>query len=238
LKILAIDASTGIELIAVSESGKTADRTAFGQKSHSVSLFINIESAVHDLGITLKEIDLIGVGVGPGSFTGIRIAVSAARMLAQTLGVPIVGIKTHLIYACSAVCAVNENIMIAFDAKKERVFGALYRKTADPLAPAEVVEPGDYPVDYIIDKCAEDARILLVGDGCLKYFDIISKRLNNYELAGGFMPSGLTACMLAEALYRSNPAGCGDYNRILPLYARKSDAETAKDLKMRETGAP
>jgi tRNA threonylcarbamoyladenosine biosynthesis protein TsaB len=238
LKILAIDASTGIELVAVSASGRTADRTAVGQKSHSMTLFTNIESAARDLGIKVKEIELIGVGVGPGSFTGIRIAVSAARMLAQALGVPIVGIKTHLIYACSAVCAVNENIMVAFDAKKERVFGALYRKTADQLAPAEIVEPGDYPIDYIIDKCAEEGKTLLAGDGCLKYLDIISKRLKNHELAVGFMPSGLTACMIAEALYRSNPAGCGDYNRILPLYARKSDAETAKDLKMKEAGAP
>ncbi len=93
-----------------------------------MTLFDNIDAALAGAGISATDLQLIGVGIGPGSFTGIRIAVSTARMLAQVLSIPLAGLSSPLIYAASMEALPGEYLMTAFDAKKGRVFGALYRR--------------------------------------------------------------------------------------------------------------
>ena len=110
-------------------AGTAAETSIVVNTSHSVTLLDTINRCLDTLGLAPGDLNCLGVGVGPGSFTGIRIAVTTARMLAQVLGIPLVGIQTHLLYAVSVRGGRGDNIMIAFDAKKGRVFGALYRKS-------------------------------------------------------------------------------------------------------------
>jgi len=228
LNILTIDTSTSIELVAISSKNRVSDKTKVVGVSHSTTLFENIDKAINELNITIKDINLLGVGIGPGSFTGIRIAVSTARMLAQVLDVPLVGIKTHLIYACTAQANINENILIAFDAKKERVFGALYRKSDTQLNPIEIIEPGDYRVEFMVDYIDNNHRTLLIGDGVKKFYQLLNTKISNKEFLLKFNPLGEIACNLTEYLFQKEPDKYTDINRALPLYTRKSDAEIVK----------
>ncbi len=225
MNILTIDTATEVELVAVTSNTGSADKTRTVPVSHSTTLFSSIDSALRDVNLSITEIELIGVGIGPGSFTGIRIAVSTARMLAQLLKTPLVGIKTPLLYAASVNALTGEYILIAFDAKKGRVFGALYRK-GDSLVPDEIISPGDYAVDYLIEGI-EGGNTHLIGNGVKKYHDEFAQRLPNNTIYPDFIPSGERAGVLTSEIYKQSPDRC-TVTQVRPFYARKSDAEIMK----------
>ena len=236
MNLLTIDTATIVELVAVSSKNEISDKTKVVGVSHSITLFENIDCALNELNITIRDINIIGVGIGPGSFTGIRIAVCTARMLAQLLNAPLVDIKTHLLYASSVEACLNENILIAFDAKKERVFGALYKKGKEILSPLEVIPPGDYNIDFLIDQIDREEATYIIGDGAEKYYSIIKKRIPDYKMLTGFKPRAKIASALTEHIYKKNPSLFTDINRVVPFYSRKSDAEIVKELKERGKG--
>jgi tRNA threonylcarbamoyladenosine biosynthesis protein TsaB len=224
LNILIIDTATNIEIVSLMSGGAVSDMTAPVIKSHSVTLFDNIDRACRELKISIGGINLIGVGTGPGSFTGIRIAVSTARMLAQILNVPLVGIKTHLIFAASMKPGIGDNVLVAFDAKKGRVFGALYRYDGGIL-PCEIVAPGDYEIERLALSADGGKFTHLIGDGAARYIGRVSGCIADYRLYGDFLPCGNTTCLLAEEIYKGSPGAFSDYRKIIPFYGRKSDAE-------------
>lgn len=240
MNILTIDTSTGLELVAVSASGDSSDLTGPAAASHSVTLFERIDAALKGAGIGIRDIGLIGVGVGPGSFTGIRIAVTTARMLAQVLAVPLAGVHSQLIFAASAPSEPGDFLLSAFDAKKGRVFGALYRREADALTPAPIIPPGDYEIGTLLAGTVPGKRLIVTGYGIEKWEGIIETAVPGCEILRGFVPSGAIACALAERAFADNPGTCRDYASVVPRYARKSDAEVVLDMKGRagETPAP
>ncbi len=230
MNILAIDTATKIEIVAAAAGNSFSEEIKIVNESHSVSLFENIDLVLNRINMKIKDIDLIGVGIGPGSFTGIRIAVTTCRMFAQIHSLPLVGIKTHLMYAASVCAGVNEGdyILVAFDAKKSRVFGALYRKEKDDLNPVEIVPPGDYGIEYFFNYVKPADNIFLIGDGSEKYLTELKGKMDKSVLLTNFLPSGKIICNLVEKIFLKNPEKYRDLNRVLPFYARRSDAEVMK----------
>lgn len=230
MNILVIDTASSLEIIAAARGDEASEASIVVSTSHSVTIMDTIGGCLEHLGLAAGDLDCLGVGVGPGSFTGIRIAVSAARMLAQVLGKPLVGIHTHLLYAVSVKADPGENILIAFDAKKGRVFGALYRAGESALSPREVIAPGDYPMERLLDGADRSRKTYLIGNGIEKYRQAAAT-LEHGVFLDNFKPSGTVICGLVRETYLKSPADYGDYNRIVPCYARKSDAEIAKELR-------
>ncbi|MCL1864784.1 MAG: tRNA (adenosine(37)-N6)-threonylcarbamoyltransferase complex dimerization subunit type 1 TsaB [Spirochaetes bacterium] len=233
LNILTIDTSTDIELIALSVDGKIFQYCDYTKMSHSITMFDNLSSLLSQAEVKINEIDIIGTGIGPGSFTGIRIAVSTARMFAQILKIPLVGIKSQEIYAASVQEGDNKTILTAFDAKKSRVFAGAY--TLNGSATNEIIEPGDYYMEEILEsiKKRKDIRdIICIGDGCERYIDIIdnfSKKTGFfYTNIDNFLPNGKAACELTLKKYNESHKKYIDFEDTIPFYARKSDAELSK----------
>lgn len=221
-----------MEIVAASTDKAVSDQTKKINTSHSVTFFESIDLALKEVNIELKDINLIGVGIGPGSFTGIRIAVTTARMFAQLFEIPLVGVKTHLMYASSAVDAIKpgENILIAFDAKKARVFGALYTK-GEELNPVELVKPGDYSIEYLLKNINSTRKTLLIGDGCEKYYTEIKSKISLHDPLFDYKPVGKNICDLVRNIYLTHPDNYRDLNNVVPFYSRKSDAEIIKEAK-------
>ena len=225
MNILIIDTSSRIELVALSTGSGTFSKTAAIDKSHSITLLTDIKKIFADAGLSLADIDLIAAGIGPGSFTGIRIAVSTARMLAQMGKKPLVGIPSQLLYAVSMDAAPGSNILIALDAKKSRVFGALYKKSGEDIHPQEITPPGDYPIDYLAGRVDKNHMTHTAGDGIPPYS---AKHLDpaiNYRHRDSMVFSIENISRLAADLHEKNRDASMDYGRIVPWYARKSDAE-------------
>ncbi len=230
MNILTIDTATQIEHVALVSGDRHSDKTRIVDVSHAATIFQSIKNAFLEIDIAFKDLDLIGVGIGPGSFTGIRIAVSSTRMLAQLLEVPLVGIKTHRIYAESVKAKVDENIIVAFDAKKGRVFGALYKKNNNAEI-EEIIEPGDHYIDYLIDNINNEKRTNIIGDGGKKYCEAIEKKIPDHVQLDDFLPGAGLSCLLTEKIYRQSPGDFTDISRTVPDYSRKSDAEIVKEMK-------
>lgn len=225
MNILTIDTATRVEIISVKYGDRSADMTGIVNVSHSSTLFTSIEKAFKEINADINDINLIGVGIGPGSFTGIRIAVSTARMLSQITKAALVGIKTPHFFSSSAESQTGENILVCFDAKKGRVFGALYRKGVNIL-PEEIIEPGDYHIDFLMDKIEKNNKVYIIGDAGSKYYDsIIKNRAGDYIFMDNFIPSGITACNLTQYIFESSKDPSADFNKVFPFYSRKSDAE-------------
>jgi tRNA threonylcarbamoyladenosine biosynthesis protein TsaB len=232
LNTLVIDTATSMELIAARKNGRFSDLTTRAERSHSATLFDLVRRALETVGLGVRELELIGVGIGPGSFTGIRIAVSAARTLAQVLGVPLVGVPSTLLYAVSCGAEAGRHVLVAFDARKERVFGALYEASVPGGIPRTLIEPGDYEIGYLASHANPDT--LCAGDGSLRYRDDLERALPASVFVESSRPAGAAALDLVEALYRAHPDAYGGYEHVLPLYARRSDAEVILERKKRE----
>jgi tRNA threonylcarbamoyladenosine biosynthesis protein TsaB len=230
LNILVIDTSTEIEFLALSVDGKIFQYCENAGMSHSVTMFQNLSSILSQAAITINDIDLIGAGIGPGSFTGIRIAVSTARMFSQILGIPLVGLMSQEIYAVSAGLSGDKTVLAAFDAKKSKVFGGVYSVRGSIAC--ELVEPGDFTMNELLELIQNESEITCVGDGCGKYLDIISssslKKGINYTYLEDFFPDGRAAAELTLRRYNEKPGKYVDFNNTIPFYTRKSDAEIAK----------
>jgi len=234
LNILTIDTATDFELISVTSAGKTYNFAENVKMSHSITMFDSIKRILDEASISIKDISLIGVGVGRGSFTGVRIAVSTARMIAQILDIPLVGVTTHDIFAASAVCNAGEKVLVAFDAKKSRVFGALY-STGHVLYTETLIEAGDYSMEYMLKPLSEGDKLLCIGDGCSRYGNVISSNSDSagfsYRIIEEFIPTGEITSQLVLKRYNESPEKYRHYDNTGPLYARKSDAEVALDEK-------
>lgn len=232
MNILTIDTSTDIELISVTMGEKTFEFAENVRMSHSVTMFDSLGRVLKDAGISLKDIDLVAAGVGPGSFTGVRIAVSTARMIAQVLRLPLAGLISQDIYAASASTAPGEKILVAFDAKKSRVFASLYANESG-FPPVTLVDAGDYSIASVLDKVSPGDRLLCIGDGCVRYAGTIEENSGrigfSYRLIDNFIPRGDAAARLARMKYSESPQKFSFYGNTVPFYARKSDAEIAKE---------
>jgi len=233
LKTLTIESSTDIELLSLASGGKFfqfAERTGL---SHSTDMFVNLESLLTSAGVPLGGIELLGVGTGPGSFTGVRIAVSTARMLSQLLGIPLVGVKSHEIYAASCDTVDNGLIAVAFDAKKSKVYAGLYSKRAGETS--VLLEPGDFTMHEFLDRIPSTGMITCIGDGFTRYDDILAdysaEKGITCSVINDFMPSGKAASLLVLEKFKESPETYGNFLQTLPSYERLSDAENAYNLK-------
>lgn len=159
MRLLVIDTALGACTAAVFEDARAlAVRSVAMDKGHQEALAPLVAEAVREVGLTFDDLDRIGVTVGPGSFTGLRVGLSFAQGLAQALGKPIVGVST-----LDALAASVEGRAVAalIDARRERVYARLYRDGEGQDAPEAL------PVAEVTARIEAQlgADVVLVGSG-------------------------------------------------------------------------
>ena len=166
--ILGIDTSTKICTCSIfnSENGVIAETSLSVKKNHSNIVMPIIDNLFKISDLTINDIDKIAVAIGPGSFTGVRIALGIAKGLAMALNKPLIAINELDIL--EAIADGNENEIIPLiDARKERVYYKYQNKYVD-----------DYLIN-LISNFDKNKKYIFVGDGAISYKNILKDNLGD-----------------------------------------------------------
>lgn len=136
--IIAIETATEVCSAAlVHSSNVLAWRSVHEKNIHSERLLILIDEVMNDSKMTLSQLTAVAVSIGPGSFTGLRIGLSAAKGLAMSLKIPLIAVPTldgiAESYRLNSPSAAGTDFCAMIEAKREEAFFAFYRITADDV---------------------------------------------------------------------------------------------------------
>ncbi len=221
--ILAFDTATDECTVALEKDGVLlGEVNLYAPRSHMEKLLPLIDNSLKQANYAIKDIESIVVGLGPGSFTGIRIGVSTARGLAQALGKPVFGVSTSDCLAYPFVF-LNSLICVVLDAKRKEVYATIYEGSNGSLKRLT-----DYQVTIPEDLCAvlkkEKQSLIIVGDGLRVYGELFKDNLKEAHFADEsyWFPRAANLITLARPKFS---LGKGDYNELTPIYARLPQAE-------------
>jgi tRNA threonylcarbamoyladenosine biosynthesis protein TsaB len=150
-----------------------AEHTYPAPRQHARLLTVLAQQLLENLSLTFAQVNAVAVGLGPGSFTGLRIALSAAKGYAMALGIPVVGVHTPQGYAQQAALWAPAlgctQVLSLIDARRMEVFAGAYALTTlgpvQPIWPtpkAEVLTPSSF------SELFAQGRTLIIGDGAPK----------------------------------------------------------------------
>jgi tRNA threonylcarbamoyladenosine biosynthesis protein TsaB len=215
--ILGLDTATPDTVVAVLPHGgepiELRHEPAAGERpGHATMLLVLARRALESAGATFADVGRIGVGVGPGTFTGLRIGVATARALAQATGAELAAVST--LQALAAAAATDRAVLAVLDARRGEAFAAAYRSGERLLAP-RAVAPDD------LAALADPALgpWLAVGDGAIRFRDRLEPAAEvPADASTQHRVSALAVCRLAGG----TPAV--DRDALLPDYVRAPDA--------------
>ncbi len=159
--------------------------------SHSEQLHVFIQKVLKEASIAIHEIDAIAVSKGPGSYTGLRIGVSAAKGLCFSLNVPLTAIETLKSLACKASSEKVDFIIPVIDARRMEVYSKVFDNQVNEVrsTKAEVIHEDSF-IEY-----AKKGKTVLVGSGALKCKELLKHP--NFEFKTEAVPSAKEMVHLA-----------------------------------------
>jgi len=176
LNILCVDTSTEACSVAVLKQNDIEqvinDNFMFAPREHTTKILPTVESVLEAVQLSIKDIDVVAYGRGPGSFTGVRIGISIAQGLAFGIEKPMVGVSTLQAMAQQAYKTENvSDVYAAIDARMGEIYYAHYQLIGDlmTLQGEEVVIK---PEDLIAQQLTVIAGASLVGSGWKAYSDL------------------------------------------------------------------
>jgi tRNA threonylcarbamoyladenosine biosynthesis protein TsaB len=218
--VLGVDTATDYAVVGATADGEIIREVSIGPEPggrprHSEVLLPEIERSVDAAG-GWDRIDRIAVGIGPGSFTGLRIGIATARALAQAQDLPLAPIVSLAALARGIGDGGGDLALPVFDARRSEAFAALY-EGPDEIWPPFVASP-----DELAERVQElDRAPLAAGEGALRF-------------AAELEAAGATVAPPEDALHRvaaRNVCAVGEVavealtDQIQPLYLRPPDAK-------------
>jgi tRNA threonylcarbamoyladenosine biosynthesis protein TsaB len=223
MRVLGINTSTVFGSVGIVDNDQVMGEYSLNSPiTHSERLMSCVDRLLADTKITLEEIEGFSITLGPGSFTGLRIGISAVKGLAFATGRPVVGVSTLEALALNVYSSPHEVCPI-LDARKKEVYAARFRsgtaRRMRRLTPDLVISPQDL-VESI------QGPVLFLGDGLEVYGSFLKRKLGRHA---SFVPSELAyihgavvARMGGDLLMKGKTL---DPARLVPHYIRRSEAE-------------
>lgn len=225
MKVLAFDSSNQALTVAIIENETILTEQIINvRRNHSIQLMPAIDEAFKQSKLSLADIDRIAVASGPGSYTGLRIAVTIAKTLAWASDIEIVGISSLKVLAVNSQGAEEKLIVPLFDARRDNLYTGLYRRDeAGTLITIE--EDTHIAADQwttFLKTNYPDQMIELVGVDAEKFYPVFEKELKeNVKLAPttAHLPRGSELALLAQTA-EVTPA-----HELIPTYLKLAEAE-------------
>lgn len=220
MKLLAIDTSTEACAVGVSAAGKHYTRFELTPRRHTECVLPWSDELLQQAGIAKRDLDAIAVGIGPGAFTGVRLAVSLAQGMALALELPVVPVST---LACIAQAQAHDGpIAVLMDARMGECYAGFYRKTdgvVSAIAPERLLKPEQIELPFAGDWIG-------VGSALSSYAAQLPQELMAafQRIDAASLPQPEALLQLAEYGFRHGAAVAPE--RIEPAYLRDKVALT------------
>lgn len=226
LLTLAFDTSSPVLTVAIGNEERIIEETTLWlPRGHMARLIPTIDDLFKKSNLSINDVEVIVIGSGPGSYTGLRIGMVMARTLAQSLGVSIIGIAS---IDAIAYRNLENNALVCpvIDAKRGEVYTAFYHYMDGELrrlTDFKAINPEDLSNVLLAEGYG---KVLFAGDALKLYSDVFSQALGDKAIFAhedNWWPRASDLIRLAEPRIRS-----GDYNelyQLTPIYVRLSQAE-------------
>jgi tRNA threonylcarbamoyl adenosine modification protein YeaZ len=221
VKILAMDTSNKVLSVALVEDDSVVSSFTLNiKKNHSVTLMPAIDRLFKVAAWTPQQVEKIVVSVGPGSYTGVRMAVTTAKTLAYTLNKPLVAISSLALLAQNAYFF--EGLIVPFfDARRDNVYAGVYRFINGKLA--AIVEDSHIVLAKLLASLTKKKQILFLGEDVAKFEAKVKS----------ILPQAMT-CQSATlniphaenlALMSQEVESIKDIHAFVPWYLKRVEAE-------------
>ena len=241
MKILAIETSTMLGGIAVADdsAGLIAEVRLNVKSTHSERLMTEINHVLQQSGLAAHDIDIFGVAIGPGSFTGLRIGLSTAKGFSYATGKPIVSVPTLEAFAWNFPYC-RHPVCIMLDARKGEVYAALFQWAGNGFTRlmSEVSVKAEKLMEEITSGIPPltsttagkegfgEERIVFAGEGALLYRNKIEAMIGEKAVFAPVekmipSPANIASIGIQKAL---RDEFCEPVS-LVPIYIRRSEAE-------------
>lgn len=239
--VLGVDTSTSATAVALRlADGRTIeardDPPTGAHPGHATRLLDMAHELLLDAGIHWSAVQRIAVGLGPGTFTGLRVGVASARGLAQSLSVDLVGVSSPQALALGALAGDAPRatgpaaVLAVIDARRGEVFASAYihghgGRLRELAAPRPLVPTALAGVLAEADHAADGGALswLAVGDGAVRYRDLLAQA----DIPTAAASSSLHQISAACICQLGTVAAVGGLPEVVPDYRRRPDAELA-----------
>ena len=227
MKILAFETSAKAGSVALMEDGRLLGENYQNTGlTHSQTLLSMAEALLNHCGFTAKDVDAVAVAAGPGSFTGVRIGVAAAKGLAWGGELPCYGVST--LEAMALNLGVSDGIVCpVMDARRSQVYNALFSVEDGKLT--RLAQDRAISLEDLGKELKNfEKPIFLVGDGSILCYNTLSEQVPQLKLPPEHRMHQRAAGVALLAQMQAEAGIPGDAAALSPNYLRLSQAEREK----------
>jgi tRNA threonylcarbamoyladenosine biosynthesis protein TsaB len=222
MKLLAIETATMLGGVAIMERDRLVAESRLNIRvTHSERLMKEIDRVLHGASMDISEIDVFGISIGPGSFTGLRVGLSTVKGLVYATGKKLVTAPTLEAIAWNIPFS-EYRICPMLDARRKEIYTAVFRWSGSGFS--RVINECTLSPDELLQKI--DAPTLFLGEGAALYRDRIQAALGDRALFGApqhMMPSPSNVAFLC--MRKAEKGEFSDALTVIPAYNRRSEAE-------------
>lgn len=225
--ILHIETSGAVCSVCLSADGKAiAEKENATTNAHARTLTLLIESLLSEQNLLFNQINAVAVSIGPGSYTGLRIGLSAAKGLCYALDIPLIAVSTLQSIAHNAYGQTQDaesNYLATIDARRDEVYMAIFDKFGNVLSPVvpSIVD------ETLVHSLSHYSSLMICGNGAFKFKDLVSNNLN-WHLLETAETHAKHMAQIAYTKFLSNDFA--DVAYIEPLYLKEFTGAKTKQL--------
>lgn len=222
--ILAFETSAKAGSVALLQNGKLlAESYQNTGLTHSQTLLLMAEQVLKNCNIAPEEVEAVAVAAGPGSFTGVRIGVAAAKGFAWAREIPCYGVST-LEAMVRQTGEQNGVVLPVMDARRSQVYTALFRMAGGKLT--RMMDDSAISLEELKEKIKNfQEPIFLVGDGSILCYNTLNEAVSTLVLPPEHRMHQRAAGVALAAEAKILAGEPGDANALQPNYLRLSQAE-------------
>lgn len=227
MMILAIE--TAVENVGIAlgdHRGVLASTSLTSDRRHCESLTPMIKFACNQSGLELSQLGAVAVDIGPGLFTGMRVGIASAQMLAWALDIPVIGVCSLDALAVGSPHGEDDVIASVLDARRGEVYWSVYRNPRETgRFPERLTEPTvSSPEDLVIHLNEREQYVSICGSGAVRYSEEM-QNVTRSTVHGVSHAFPTATSVLQLAIQKASREEWNSADSLEPMYLREPDAE-------------